>query len=84
MYQQVNQIPSHLKEQTFVPKVIPGTRKLEPVPEGMEGDYIRDEKGRTIELTDQGHIRVEKLLVDYGLLSKDDSLYAATNLNLLY
>ncbi len=84
LYEKINQIPSLLKEQTFVPKPIPGTRRVEEVPEDEVGDFIRDEKTKQVELTEQGHQKVEELLERFKLLENRESLYAAQNLNLLH
>ncbi len=48
------------------------------------GHYTVDEKQRQIELTEAGHEHVEELLTREGLLQEGESLYAATNLNLLH
>lgn len=48
------------------------------------GHYSLDEKQRQIELTEAGHEYVEELLTKEGLLKEGDSLYAATNLQLLH
>lgn len=58
--------------------------RLTPELEEQEGDYSVDEKQRSIELTENGHERVEAMLIEAGLLSADDSLYASTNLGLLH
>ena len=50
----------------------------------QEGDFTVDEKQRSIELTENGHEKVESMLIEAGLLQDDDSLYAATNLGLLH
>ncbi|MBB3191596.1 preprotein translocase subunit SecA [Halomonas cerina] len=47
------------------------------------GDFLLDEKQKQVELTEQGHHRVEELMRGEGLLGEEDSLYAAQNLNLL-
>lgn len=52
--------------------------------EKEEGDFLVDEKQRSIELTEQGHQLVEKLLAEEGLLNEGGSLYSAGNLNLLH
>lgn len=52
--------------------------------EAESGDFIVDEKQRSIELTEQGHQRVEEMLAKEGLLTEGASLYAASNLNLLH
>ncbi|WP_027966541.1 preprotein translocase subunit SecA [Halomonas halocynthiae] len=48
------------------------------------GDFILDEKQKQVELTEDGHHRVEALMRAEGLLGEEESLYAAQNLNLLH
>lgn len=48
------------------------------------GDFVIDEKTRTVELTEEGHNKVEEMLINAGLLDQDDSLYQASNLGLLH
>ena len=48
------------------------------------GDFIIDEKQRSLELTEQGHQLVEELLSKEGVLKAGDSLYASANLSLLH
>ena len=48
------------------------------------GDFIIDEKNRQIHLTEQGHIKIEKLLEAEGVLPKGESLYSAANINLVH
>lgn len=48
------------------------------------GDFIIDEKQKTVELTEEGHQKVEQWLVRQGILQEGDSLYAPQNLNLLH
>ena len=57
-----------------------------PVDEDAEviGDFIIDEKTRGIELTEDGHQKIEEILIKEGLLEQDQSLYQATNLGLLH
>ncbi|MGH1373822.1 MAG: preprotein translocase subunit SecA [Cellvibrionaceae bacterium] len=73
MYQQMNLLIPKLKVQ-----LSDGEEVTEP------GDYVIDEKSRTVELTEDGHQKVEEMLIEVGLLQADDSLYAATNLSLLH
>jgi preprotein translocase subunit SecA len=79
LYTKINKvIPSlegHAVDTTF--------KKGEDKPE-IKGDYSIDEKQRQVELTEQGHQKVEELLVKMNLLDDNDSLYASTNLNLLH
>ncbi len=48
------------------------------------GDYTVDEKTRQIHLTEQGHERVEQLMVEHGLMVEGTSLYDATNIRLMH
>ena len=48
------------------------------------GDYSIDEKSRQVYLTEGGHERVEKILIDAGLLDNNDSLYSASNISLVH
>ena len=48
------------------------------------GDYYIDEKQRDVELTEDGHRKIEKLLVRKGLLNEGESLYGTANLSLLH
>ena len=48
------------------------------------GDFVIDEKSRSIELTEDGHQKIEEILIKEGLLEQDQSLYQATNLGLLH
>ncbi|MGY3726409.1 MULTISPECIES: preprotein translocase subunit SecA [Cobetia] len=48
------------------------------------GDFTLDEKQKQVELTEQGHQKVESLLRAQELLGEEDSLYAAQNLSLLH
>jgi len=50
----------------------------------VQGHYILDEKSRQVELTEKGHIVIEKRLIKAGLLQENDSLYASGNLRLLH
>jgi preprotein translocase subunit SecA len=52
--------------------------------EGEDGHFTVDEKQRQVEMTEAGHEHIEEMLVSEGLLEEGDSLYAATNLNLLH
>ena len=48
------------------------------------GDFIVDEKTRGVELTEEGHSKVEAILIKESLLEENDSLYQASNLGLLH
>ena len=48
------------------------------------GDYTVDEKNKQVHITEQGHEKVEELLIREGVLDENDSLYSATNINLIH
>ena len=72
MYRAMNTIPPQLTQAEMVED------------EPGEGDYIFDEKQRSIEFTESGMEHVESILSEMGLLPEGDSLYAAQNLMLFH
>ncbi|MAM87299.1 preprotein translocase subunit SecA [Allohahella sp. A8] len=77
--------------------LVPKLERGEPAPEGSAiaaklgeavteatGHFTIDEKARNVELTEAGHAYVEELLIGEGLLEEGESLYSASNLNLLH
>jgi preprotein translocase subunit SecA len=69
VYQRVNALVPRLK------------RQLE---EEGPGDFSVDEKGKQIHLTEDGHERVEQLMLESGLLREGESLYDAANVRLMH
>lgn len=69
-------------------KLIPQLKRAEKEEGDKEpttdGDYTVDEQHRQVELTEQGHENIERLLTQIGLLGEGDSLYSAASLNLLH
>ena len=55
----------------------------EPLEENEKGDFLIDEKLRSVELTDDGFEKVEKFLVNRNLIKPDESLYTTNNLKFL-
>ena len=49
-----------------------------------DGDYVIDQKGKQIHLTERGQEKVEQLLFEANLFSEHDSLYSAANIGLLH
>ena len=76
-YVQIKKIIPKLKEQ-----LREGTED-EPLTEDEIGHYIIDEKNRSIELTDDGYMVVERHLEELGLLQSEDSLYSVSNLKIM-
>lgn len=78
MYKRVNQLVLKLKRQ--IDNGEDGDRRVITDP----GHFTVDEKSRQVELTEDGHSKVEELLIQAGLLQADQNLYAANNLSLLH
>ncbi len=78
LYKRMNQLVLKLKRQ--IDNGEDGDRRVISEP----GDFTVDEKSRQVELTEDGHQRVEDLLIQAGLLQPDQNLYAANNLALLH
>jgi preprotein translocase subunit SecA len=76
LYRKINQLAPKLVQQ---PKV-----EAAELDENLGGDFVLDEKNRQVELTEEGHQKVEEELIRLGLLEEGESLYSATNLNLLH
>ncbi|MBN3563403.1 preprotein translocase subunit SecA [Aliamphritea spongicola] len=69
--------------------LIPGLRRFEgeidpKSEEEVDGDFAVDEKNKSVELTEQGHQKIEEVLVEKGILGEGESLYAPHNLSLLH
>ncbi|MEM7220124.1 MAG: preprotein translocase subunit SecA [Pseudomonadota bacterium] len=75
LYKVVNKLPPKLTRQA-----VPDD-ELES--EEARGDYVIDEKNKSVDLTEIGHEKVEDYLIKEGLLEEGDSLYATTNLSML-
>jgi preprotein translocase subunit SecA len=76
-YVQIKKIIPKLKQQ-----LREGTEE-DPLLEGEIGHYMIDEKNRSVELTDEGYIEVERYLEDLGLLQSEDSLYSVSNIKIM-
>ncbi|TXL19707.1 preprotein translocase subunit SecA [Methylococcaceae bacterium HT5] len=76
----------YLKTNAIVPYLTKVERQ-EGEKEGEEqgpGDYTVDEKSRQLHLTEAGHIHIEELLVEHGLLAEGASLYEPANIRLMH
>ncbi len=59
-------------------------RLVKQIEEDGEGDYTVDEKSKQAYLTEQGHEKAERLMVELGILSADASLYDVGSIGLLH
>ena len=82
LYTKVNALALKLKPQTAIE--IDDETDGDAAEQVPNGDFVIDEKTRNVELTEEGHSKVEEMLINAGLLDKDDSLYQASNLGLLH
>lgn len=55
----------------------------DPLTDSEKGDFLIDEKIRSVDLTDNGFEKVEKFLADRGMIKPDESLYTTNNLKFL-
>ena len=62
--------------------VIPFLTKQES--DDQPGDYTVDEKIRQVYLTEAGHERIERLMLERGLMPEGTSLYDAANIRLMH
>ena len=65
-----------------IDKLIPQLARQQE--EDGPGDFTVDEKSRQVYLTEDGHVHVEELLSNAGLLAAGDSLYSAANISLMH
>ena len=75
LYKVVNKLPRALTRQAVPDEELEEHHAV--------ADYVVDEKNRTVDLTEQGHEKVEIELAKAGLLDEGDSLYGTANLSLL-
>jgi preprotein translocase subunit SecA len=73
----MNALPPLLEQQI-------GEEKADGTGVEKPGDYILDEKGRQVFLTESGHEKAERLLAEWGLIGEGESLYAAQNITLMH
>jgi preprotein translocase subunit SecA len=78
MYRKINALPPLLTLQ--IGEETPDGKGVVEVP----GDYTKDEKANTVLLTEDGHIKAERILTEMGLLPEGASLYDAANISLIH
>ena len=78
LYRSVNALTLKLDGGTL------GDGTLDDGTEEQPGDFVVDEKTRSVELSEAGFQKVEDILISEGLLTADESLYQAANLGLLH
>ncbi len=99
-YAIVDEVDSILIDEARTPLIISGPtddqtdlyvhlNKLVPLLKVQEeedgsGDFILDEEAKQAYLTDEGHIKLESLLVEHQLLAEGESLYSPNNISLMH
>jgi preprotein translocase subunit SecA len=73
----------HIKFKEIVKKLEQGRLSMSKE-EPEEGDFAVDEKNKSVHITDQGHQRLEEILLEEKILDENDSLYSATNISLVH
>ncbi len=69
---------------TVVNEMAPTLTRQSADDEDGPGDYSVDEKSRQVYLTEEGHEKVETMLVEAGLLGEGESLYDPSNIMLIH
>lgn len=62
--------------------IVPRLKKQEE--KDGPGDYHVDEKARQVYLTEEGHEKIERLMVEHDLLAEGESLYSPANILLMH
>lgn len=74
LYTKFNELVKELEQGEM-----PESKEEEPT-----GDFTVDEKNKQVHITELGHEKVEKMLIRENILDDNDSLYSATNINLIH
>jgi preprotein translocase subunit SecA len=77
LYVKMNALPAYLERQI-------GEEKADGTGVEKPGDYWVDEKSQQVYLTEQGHDKAEKVLVELGALAEGDSLYSPQNISFMH
>lgn len=96
----VDEVDSILIDEARTPLIISGPAEgstdiyiaIDKIPDQLvrqkeekgEGDYWVDEKQHSVQLSEAGHEKVERIMVDMGLLPQGQSLYSPQNIMLLH
>lgn len=92
-YAIIDEVDSILIDEARTPLIISGptednsvlyTEMDKFIPRLLEADYEKDEKARTVTLTEEGASHIEAMLVEDGLLAEGDNLYDIKNMGLVH
>jgi preprotein translocase subunit SecA len=74
----------YFKVNKIIPFLSRSTTSIDEKEKEPDGDYLVDEKSKQVHLTEQGHERVEQLMIEHGLMAEDESLYDVANIRLMH
>ena len=76
--------PTEESTETYIKanEIIPFLTKQES--DEQPGDFTVDEKIRQVYLTEAGHERIERLMLEHGLMAEGTSLYDVSNIRLMH
>ncbi len=89
----VDEVDSILIDEARTPLIISGPAedssdlymKIDAlIPKLTDADFEKDEKNRTVSLTEAGNVKIEELLADSGLLAPGGGLYDAQNVQVVH
>ena len=80
LYEKINKIVPSLDRKEIEEE---GAKDAKDVKE-VKGDFSIDEKAHQAILSEEGHEKIEKLLLKLGVLEKGSNLYSAANINLIH
>jgi len=63
---------------------IPAMLVAQETEESTDGDFWVDEKNHNVVLSESGHIKVEQIMAEMGLIEEGDSLYNVHNISLMH
>lgn len=69
---------------TIAPKLKKATGQVSAEGVEPEGDFIVDEKSKSISLTEQGHANLEAIMVEAKILAQGSSLYDPSNIAIMH
>ena len=85
LYFKINEIVPKLRKTSAVGEKVASDVSQPKDPQlNVDGDFTLDEKQRQAYLTESGHQYLEDLLLRSGLLPEGESLYSATQINLMH
>ena len=83
LYIKLNSLIPHLKKQDIIEEHNP-LEIAQEIPEDQRGDYTVDEKNKQAVLTEQGHQKIEAMLLEKHIINEGESLYDVKNISIMH